>query len=270
MDKDAMGDRMKMLEGMEAMRKLMPLLPICVRLDGRGFSKFTRGMNRPYDTRMQEMMYLTTLHLVEECNAVVGYTQSDEISLVMIPKFKEEPYFGGRIQKICSSLSAVASVKFNSLLLSQFPDKVKLAPTFDCRVWNVPNLSEAANTILWRELDASKNSVSMAASHYFSHDSLQGLNGKQKQEKLFKEKNINWNDYPEEFKRGFLILKETVSAPFSAEELSALPEKHNARTNPGLVITRNRIVRKSLPKLSSIKNLPDVLFSGSAPEIREV
>ncbi len=270
MDKDAFGDRMKLFEGIEAMRILMPQAPICIRLDGRGFSKFTKGMNRPFDERMQKMMFETTMTLVEETNAVVGYTQSDEISLVLLPKIKETPYFGGRIQKICSSLSAIASVKFNELVREHFPEKTKKHPTFDCRVWNVPSLQEAANTILWREMDASKNSISMAASHYFSHKELQSLNGKQKQEKLFQEKGINWNDYPDGFKKGFLILKETISTPFSTEELKLLPEKHEARKNPDLVVSRTRYVNKTLPKLSSIKNLTEVLFENKEPEIRDL
>lgn len=269
MDKDAFGDRMKQYEGIEAMRILIPQLPICIRLDGRGFSKFTKGMDRPFDEKMQTMMFKTTLELVEETNAVVGYTQSDEISLVLIPKQNETPYFGGRVQKICSSLSAVASVKFNSLLPEYFPTKVKKLPTFDCRVWNVPSKTEAANTILWREMDASKNSISMAASHYFSHMELQNLNGKEKQEKLFQEKGINWNDYPDSFKRGFLILKETISSPYTTEELNSLPEKHNARTNPNLVVTRSRYQRKILPKLSSIQNLTEVLFEQAETKLRE-
>lgn len=269
MDNDTLGNRMKDYEGMEAMRKLMPLLPIMVRLDGRSFHTFTKGLKRPFDTRFQQLMFETTLHLTKETNSVLGYTQSDEISLVMLPKQKEEPYFGGRIQKICSTLSAICSVYFYSRLEEFLPEKKGKFPSFDCRVWNVPTLAEAANTILWRELDATKNSISMAAQCNFSHKSLHGLDGKQKQEKLFKEKGINWDDYPSRFKRGTYIKKVTLSTPFLKEELSELPPKHEAHKNPNLIITRSRYMEVEFPKLSSIQNLPETLFENKEPIIRE-
>ena len=268
MENDTLGNRMKIYEGAEAMRKLMPLLPIMVRLDGKAFHTFTKDLNRPYDTRFQQLMFETTMCLVKETNAVLGYTQSDEISLVIIPQIKSEPYFGGRIQKICSTLSAVCSVHFNSKLKDYLPEKADQFPTFDCRVWNVPNLNEAANTILWRELDAAKNSISMAAQCYFSHKSLHGLDGKQKQEKLFQEKGINWDEYPARFKHGSFIKRVKVSTPFSKQELEELPPKHDAHKNPDLIITRSRYLEVEFPKLSSIENLPEALFEDAKPIIR--
>ena len=75
--RDAMGDRMKLYESAEAGRRLMPLLPAVARLDGKGFSGFTRGLARPFDVRLSNLMVETTTFLVEETNAVCGYTQSD-------------------------------------------------------------------------------------------------------------------------------------------------------------------------------------------------
>ena len=85
--KDSFGDRMKMYEGIEASRILMPGLPICVRLDGRAFHTFTRGLNRPYDERLSRMMIETTKRLVEDTHALIGYTQSDEISLILVNEY---------------------------------------------------------------------------------------------------------------------------------------------------------------------------------------
>lgn len=265
---DDFGDRMKGYEGAEAMRKLMPLLPIMVRLDGRAFHTFTRGMARPYDHEFHGLMCETTMHLVKETNAVLGYTQSDEISLVILPQGKAEPYFGGRIQKICSILAASCSVKFNWELSRVYPDLGDKFPIFDARVWNVPTLQEAANTILWREQDAAKNSISSAANAYFSHKSLHGLDSKQKQEKLFQEKGINWNDYPDGCKHGYFIKRVVTSKPFTTEELASLPPKHEAHKNPNLIITRSKYSLVEMPKLSSIQNLPDVLFGDAEPVFR--
>ena len=80
--KDNLGDRMKGYESMESGRRCMSLLPILARIDRKNFSRFTRNMDRPYDIRLSQRMIETTKHLVKESNARIGYTQSDEISLL--------------------------------------------------------------------------------------------------------------------------------------------------------------------------------------------
>jgi tRNA(His) 5'-end guanylyltransferase len=161
------GDRMKIFEAQESDRRFLPLLPICARLDGKCFSKFTKDMDRPYDKKMSDLMIEVTKYLVEETNACMGYTQSDEISLVWYSDdIKSQIFMDGRIQKMTSILAAMASVRFNSLLPQYFPNKVDKEPVLDCRVWSCPTLMEATNQLLWREQDAAKNSISMAARHY--------------------------------------------------------------------------------------------------------
>ena len=109
-DKTAFGDRMKLYERMEAGRRFMPRLPICVRLDGKGFSKWTRGLARPYDPRLSALMEHVATRLVEETQAVIGYTQSDEISLVFYTADpKAQVFFDGRIQKMTSVLAAMTT-----------------------------------------------------------------------------------------------------------------------------------------------------------------
>lgn len=108
----------------------------------------------------------------------------------------------------------------------------------------------------------------MAAQYYFSHKSLHGLDGKQKQEKLFQEKGINWDEYPARFKHGSFIKRVKISTPFSKQELEELPPKHDAQKNPDLIITRSRYLEVEFPKLSSIENLPEALFEDVKPIIR--
>ena len=100
MKEDKFGDRMKMYENIEAQRAFMPGLPICVRIDGRAFHTFTRGMKRPYDEDMSNAMVETMKYLVEQTFACIGYTQSDEITLILSDA--KEPLFGGRISKLTS------------------------------------------------------------------------------------------------------------------------------------------------------------------------
>ena len=112
-DKTALGDRMKMYEHREVGRRAMPRLPICVRIDGKTFSRFTRNLARPYDERLSELMVHTAEVLVEKTGARIGYTQSDEISLIL---YSDSPnsqvYLDGRIMKLTSILASIATGVF--------------------------------------------------------------------------------------------------------------------------------------------------------------
>ena len=268
--KDALGDRMKMYEAAEAGRRFMPLLPILARIDGRCFSSFTRGMGRPFDQRFVRCMVETVRKLMEETNACMGYTQSDEISLVWHSEsVKTQVWFDGRIAKMTSQLAAHATLHFYRAVETIVPGYAERLPTFDARVWQVPNRTEAANVFLWREWDATKNSTSMAASHYYSPKQLHGKNGPERQEMLF-QKGINWNDYPTHFKRGTYVQKRVEAVPFSPVELAALPEKHAARTNPGLLVERSVLRVLDLPPLGSLANREAVIFDGAEPQAADV
>ena len=260
---DKMGDRLKMFEGIEAGRILIPNLPICVRVDGRAFHTFTRGMNRPYDERMSKAMIETMKYLVKKTDACIGYVQSDEISLVLSDI--KEPLFGGRVQKLTSVIAAMATAKFNDEIHKSFPDK-PLAE-FDCRVWNVPNRTEAANTILWREFDATKNSISMAARSVYSDNQLLNKNSSEKQEMLW-QKGINWDKYPVFFKRGTYARRVVIERKLTPDELKDLPEHHEARKNPDMVFTRSEIKEIEMPIFSAVENREAVIFEGAEPKVK--
>ncbi len=272
MDKSELGDRMKLYEDSEAARRLMPLLPAMARLDGRSFSRFTRNTKKPFSRPFLELMDEVTRFLVEETAANVGYTQSDEISLVWYSSVeKSQIFFGGRIQKMCSSLAAMASAKLNSLRDTR-PEfgafsglNWRQLPTFDCRVWNVPNLTEASNTLVWRQLDAARNSVSMLARSRFSHKQCHNKTTAELQEMLHSRFDENWNDLPFRQKRGVFVRKVKTERRFTAEELESLPPKHHARSNPDLVVERTDYRMTDL-WLTKIPNRVEVLFSGADPE----
>lgn len=261
---DKLGDRMKLYEQMEAGRKLMPGLPICVRVDGRAFHTFTRGMKRPYDEDMSAAMIETMKFLVEQTDACIGYVQSDEISLVLSDI--KAPMFDGKIAKLNSVIASMATAKFNEVIHKSYPNK-PLA-FFDCRCWNVPSRTEAVNNILWREFDATKNSISMAARSVYSDAQLLGKNGSEKQDMLM-EKGINWNDYPVFFKRGTYARRVVISRKFTDEELNELPEHHEARNNPDLLITRSSIEVIDMPIFTKVMNRNEVVFDGTVPIVAE-
>jgi tRNA(His) 5'-end guanylyltransferase len=270
---DALGDRMKMYEMAEAGRRLLPLLPAVARIDGRSFSSFTRGLRRPYDERLSHLMVDTVKYLVQETNAVCGYAQSDEITLVWYsPTLATQIFFDGRIQKMVSVLAGMTSSYFLYRLAVDRvlpPEYAARLPHFDCRVWSLPTLEEAANCLLWREWDATKNSISMAAQEHYSDRELLGKNSSEKQEMLF-QKGVNWNDFPDLFKRGTFVQRRKVLRKFTTEEMDKLPPKHAARTNPDLVVERSEVAVIPMPPFTRVVNRVGVIFRGEEPRTEAV
>lgn len=266
--KDNLGDKLKDLEQTEAGRKVMKGLPVMARLDGRSFSKFTKGLKRPYDERMSQLMIDTTKYLVDQTQACVGYCQSDEISLCWYFPYEStsEYMFDGKYQKLVSTLSAMATVYFNKNL-DRIPEKITEYPTFDCRVWQVPTLREVYLNFLWREQDATKNSISMAAHHYFSHKDMMGKTGSEKQALLLSEHGVNWNDYPTFFKRGTYVQRKSFAVELDADTLAKIPE---GKKPLGGVVVRSRVVELDLPILSTVANASDVLIYGDEVVLKSI
>jgi len=200
------GDRMKDYEN--AYRLQLPKrMPVIIRIDGKAFHSYTRGMKKPFDKELMEAMWETCKFLAQNimgCKLV--YTQSDEISLLLTnyDKLTTESWFNNNLQKIVSIASSLATAKFNEIMREKYPEK-QLA-MFDARAWVLPQ-EEVCNYFLWRQQDATKNSISMVAQANFSHKSLQGIHGSQMQDKLMLEKGINWNNLPVWQKRGVCICK---------------------------------------------------------------
>lgn len=267
MQSDDLGDRMKRYEAQETARRFLPGLPIYARIDGRGFSRFTREMQRPYDQRMSAAMILTTKSLVEDTHATIGYVQSDEISLVWMPTENGHGWFDGKTMKIASVLAGLATSSFVRALFIEFGLEAGLAlmnqtPHFDARVISMPSDVEAANMLLWRSMDATKNAISMAASHYYSHKELQGKSGSKKQEMLW-QKGVNFNSYPDFFKRGTFVRKIATMRSLTPEELVRIPAKYRPAEDDLLV--RSEVQAFDLPPLQKVENRVRVLFHGEVP-----
>ena len=266
---DDLGDRMKFYEAVETDRRFLPMLPIYARIDGRGFSRFTKGMTRPYDVRMTDAMIQTTVDLVGELQADCGYVQSDEISLVWyFPEFKSEMQFDRKVQKLVSVAASSAAASFGVALLDKFEDglqRLRRKPHFDCRVIQLPNLTEAANMMLWRNNDATKNAVAMAAHSMFSAKSLHGLGSAAMQERMFQENNVNFNDYPEFFKRGTFVRRVTTERCLTEDELARIPAAK--RPAPGQLFTRSKVQPVEVPRFSAVINRVGFLFQGEDPQV---
>ncbi|AOZ62075.1 tRNA-His guanylyltransferase [Bacillus phage QCM8] len=201
------GDRMKGYEN-SYRTKLPKRMPVVIRIDGKAFHTYTKGMERPFDAVLAAAMWGTCQYLAENVmGCKLAYTQSDEISLLITnyDKLSTQSWFDNNLQKIVSVAASMATAKFNEIMRGVYPDK-ELA-LFDARAWVLPQ-DEVNNYFLWRQQDASKNSVAMVAQSIFPHKALQGLDGKAMQDKLMLEKDINWNNLPTWQKRGACIVKE--------------------------------------------------------------
>lgn len=221
--------------------------PVVIRIDGKAFHTFTRGFVKPFDEVLVNTMQQTMKYLCENIEGCVfGYTQSDEISLVLCDykKLTSEAWFNANLQKICSVSSSMATLAFNRFfaendaewrkreflridkiedsaekesqreLMSRYckaHDKAAaMGALFDSRAFNIPK-EEVNNYFLWRQNDATKNSIASTAQAHFSHKRLEGKNSSDMQELLWAEKGINWNNLDVHLKRGSCCMKCTAT-----------------------------------------------------------
>lgn len=266
--KDEFGDRMKGYEGVEAKRRLSGG-PVCARIDGRSFSKFTKNFERPYDPIVAVAMGYACAVLVDKTKANIGFVQSDEISLVWdVPEEGSQMIFDGRVQKLTSVTASLASMAFASALIQQGCAEIVLnkLPHFDSRVWAVPSRVEAANTILWRSQDARKNGVSSAARAHMSAKQMHGLNQLEMIEAM-KERGVDYHTaYPVPHRHGVYFKRQTVERTLSDKDWNSIPEPH--RPPRDQLVTRTEIKELDIEYFGDVENRVGVIFDGEDPIIR--
>lgn len=231
---DDLGTRMKEFYECVPRFRLTRRTPVAIRIDGKAFHTFTRGFEKPFDEVLGRTMRETMKYLCENIQGcVLGYTQSDEITLILIDykKLNSSAWFDYEIQKMCSIAASMATMAFNRFFREEM-DKDPTIPgvrynwytvainngaMFDARCFNIPK-EEVANLIYWRQLDATRNSIQMVGQANFSHSELQNKTCNDIQDMLFKERNINWNDFPTHLKRGSCCVKVEASTVFAIEQ----------------------------------------------------
>lgn len=229
---DDLGCRMKTFYEQIPKIKLMRRCPVAIRIDGRAFHTFTRGFQRPFDEVLIKSMQETMKYLCENIQGcVLGYTQSDEITLILVDykKLTSSAFFDYKVQKICSIAASMTTMAFNesfSKIYSKlYRDKIEhgenvdeLIKTyafkagkamFDARCFNIPK-EEVTNLIYWRQLDASRNSIQMVGQANFSHKELQNKSCNDIQDMLMTQKSINWNYLPTYQKRGSCCVRNKI------------------------------------------------------------
>lgn len=232
---DELGTRMKTFYESVPKYRLMRRTPVAIRIDGKAFHTFTRGFQKPFDEVLIKSMQKTMKYLCENIQGcVLGYTQSDEITLILVDykKLNSSAWFDYELQKMCSIAASMATMAFNKFftknvnyfeMTHEHDDTINEYCTtlvnaaekgamFDARCFNIPK-EEVCNLIYWRQLDATRNSIQMVGQANFSHKELQNKSCNMIQEMLFAEKGINWNDYPTYLKRGSCCIKTTIQNP---------------------------------------------------------
>lgn len=230
--KDSLGDRMKKYESVSR-NFLTRRVPVMIRLDGKAFHTFTKGMRKPFDRILMNAMQNTMKYLCQNIQGcVLGYTQSDEITLVLTDyaTIQTDAWFGYNIQKMTSIAASMATLAFNTCFIDaanaalQYNDTesdVETALTldyaaykrkfgqalFDARAFSIPK-DEVCNCLIWRQQDATRNSIEAAGQAKFSHGELQNKNCNDIQEMLWSRCGINWNDFPVDCKRGSCCYKQ--------------------------------------------------------------
>ena len=236
---DSLGDRMKNYENITR-NYLTSKLPVIIRIDGKAFHSFTHGFKKPFDDILVKSMQDTMKYLCENIQGcVLGYTQSDEITLVLVDYQNRDScaWFDNNIQKMVSVSASMATIAFNKAFTNAFNewgtnnlpdwdiggtngpvDKILLklcqiyataqekGAMFDSRVFTIPK-EEVVNCLIWRQQDATRNSIQSVGQANFSHKQLQNKNCNDIQDMLMIEKGINWNDYPTTLKRGSCCIK---------------------------------------------------------------
>ena len=249
---DELGLRIKGYYEKIPQTKLMRRCPVLLRLDGKAFHTWTQGFKKPFDEVLVKSMQDTMKYLCENIQGCVfGYTQSDEITLVLVDykKLNSAAWFDYEVQKLCSVAASMCTMAFNkafdknkeifyknNTVLKEYDDCAAIefntnnneklysiyckaaekGAMFDCRCFNIPK-EEVTNCIYWRQVDATRNSIQMVGQANFSHKELDGKKQNDIQDMLMIQKGINWNDFPTHLKRGSCCIKTTTTITCATE-----------------------------------------------------
>lgn len=235
---DDLGVRMKTFYEQIPKTKLMRRCPVAIRIDGKAFHTFTRGFQKPFDEVLIKSMQETMKYLCENIQGcVLGYTQSDEITLILVDykKLTSSAWFDYEVQKICSIAASMATMAFNKFFADNVEKEIlsnsdkegnvvddnleiihinhvhsmRKGAMFDARCFNIPK-EEVTNLVYWRQLDASRNSIQMVGQANFSHKELQNKSCNDIQDMLMAQKSINWNNLPTYQKRGSCCVRNKI------------------------------------------------------------
>lgn len=263
------GDFLRSYEQAQLTERLVKDKPFYARIDGRTFSTFTRGLDKPYDKVLMSCMQDATIQLVKNFKASIGYTQSDEISLfwpATDDKPESEIIFGGKIHKLTSLLASAATSYFIAALHAYRPTLICRHPHFDCRVIQADDEEIIASVLEDRSHDCYKNAIQGTAQANFSHKELQGVNTKD-QIMMLTEKQINVFSYPLPFIYGSYYRNQKIQRCLTAEELNRIPNEYRPKEDE--LVTRSTVKSIPIALFSGVTNKQGVMFDGEEPKFED-
>lgn len=250
-DRDHLGHKQKELEGVEAKRAVMAGLPVICRLDGKAFHTYTRGLSRPFDAGLMQCMLDACSAIFSAVHPDLIYTQSDEITVAWTSagdNLSEFPY-GGRYQKLTSILASIATCAFYKSAQQYLPSKAGLYVAFDARVWQVAKPEDLRGNLVWRQDDAFKNAVTMAAQAHFSDHQLHGVHTDAKLNML-RDIGVDFDAFPEQFRRGAFMKRVSYKAALDADTLQRIPEAHRPAGGQEVERSEPRVI--TVPRLRKL------------------
>ena len=256
-DMQSLGDRLKKIEQQNT-HYVNAEFPLYARLDGKKFSGFTRGMQRPFDDVFNEMMTQTVKTLVEETNASLAFHQSDEISLFWHDDVATD--FGARRDKLLGELVGLATARFVQLTHEFFPNLVNRLPRFDCRLMNVSEAT-AADFFMWRQMDCIKNSVSQMSSAYIAHSELLGVSTGKRKQMLEELLGKPWDELPAHYRLGTFIRRIQEHRTI---DVAHIPEEHRWRVPESAI--RNVTSKLVYSPIQQFDDPRDILYTDMANE----
>lgn len=212
-----------------------------IRVDGRAFHTFTRGMERPFSAPFRRAMQTAAATVLTQLKPQFTYFQSDEITYVWTTKNKEgftHP-FGGKVSKLLSVVASLTSVAFYKACIDEGIELGDKLPHFDARLVEVLPANASIQSLLqpvqWRENDAMRNAIAMVAQSMFSQSELHGKNS-YVQATMASDAGYDWEAVPAGYIRGTYLVMSPEQRELTPQEIIRIPE--DKRPKPGETFTR--------------------------------
>jgi len=216
----------------EADDKLLPNSWIIVRIDGKGFHKFSDAhkFTKPNEKAALDLMNKCAVNVMTEFNEIIlSYGQSDEYSFVFRP---DTGVYSRRRDKIVTNIVSLFASSYVFHWPQIFPDKTLLyPPSFDGRAVLYPSIKNMRDYLSWRQADCHINNLYNTVfwalvqqgemTTNAAQERLKGTLSGDKNEILFSQFGINYNQEPAQFKKGTTIIKKKMEVPCGDNDAGA-------------------------------------------------
>eukprot|EP01096_Ripella_sp_DP13-Kostka_P005026 TRINITY_DN1766_c0_g1_i1.p1 TRINITY_DN1766_c0_g1~~TRINITY_DN1766_c0_g1_i1.p1 ORF type:complete len:328 (+),score=140.27 TRINITY_DN1766_c0_g1_i1:25-984(+) len=242
---------------------------VVVRIDGRGFTKFTadHDFEKPNDRRGLELMNEAGKRIMKDYSEVlIAYGDSDEFSFVLD---RDSLLYSRRASKIISTFVSAFTASYMFNWARFFGDKPMLyPPCFDCRCICYPRKKLIKDYLSWRQVDCHINNLYNTSFWTLVHKGnlspkeaesrLKGTQSDAKNEMLFTEFGINYNDEDPMFKRGSILMYEMVKEDVTNPKTG----KVSVKTSRNLIVSHEDLVS---PKFWAKHQILSSSSSSSSP-----